>query len=56
VAIDGDTRMVAALLLVAGSLSDGRGAGLCPVPFRAGGHACIPRNVACWVIMTPWRY
>jgi catechol 2,3-dioxygenase-like lactoylglutathione lyase family enzyme len=42
VAIDGDTRMVAALLLVAGSLPDGSGAGLCPVPFRAGGHVSIP--------------
>jgi hypothetical protein len=54
VAIDGYTLMFAALLLFAGSLSDGSGADL--VPSRSGGHVCVPLNAACWVIMTLWRY
>jgi hypothetical protein len=55
-ASDGYTRMFAALLLFAGSLPDGSGAGLCLVPLRAGGHVCIPLDAVCWVIMTPWRF
>ena len=49
------TSMFAALLLFTGTLSP-QWCRSCPVPLRAGDHACIPLNAHCWVIMTPWRY
>ena len=55
-AIDGYTRMFADLLLFAGSLPDGSGAGLVPSRSVPAAMSASPLNTVCWVIMTPWRY
>jgi catechol 2,3-dioxygenase-like lactoylglutathione lyase family enzyme len=47
-AIDGYPSCSPPVLLFAGSLSDGGGAGLVPSPSVPGGHVCIPLNAACW--------
>ena len=53
--IDGYTLMFAALLVFAGSLSEGSGAVLVPSRSVLAAMSASPNAVG-WVIMTPWRY